>query len=101
MCSRGESLTTHLGVPTKLIKVIAAAAVIGASLVSPNAALAALGAAEEGTKRTFDAYCGKEENDCKVKFTGERLTMNSNDGIDKGQILNIDLAKSSGAGLVS
>ena len=45
----------------KLINAIAAAAVIGASLVSPNDALAGLGAAEGGTKRTFDAYCGKKE----------------------------------------
>ena len=71
----------------KLFKAIAAAAVIVASLVLHNAALAGLGAAEEGTKRTFYAYCGKKGNDCKVEFTGERLTVNSTDGIDKGQIV--------------
>ena len=83
VCPRGESLTHHIN-QMKLFNAIAAAAVIGGSLISPNAALAGLGAAEEGTKRTFDAYCGKKGNDCKVKFTGERLTVNGTDGIDKG-----------------
>jgi len=63
----------------KLFTAIAAAVVLGGSFVSPNAAFAGLGAAEEGTKRTFDAYCGEKGNDCKVEFTGERLTVNSTD----------------------
>ena len=93
MVRSGDESPTHHTNQMKLINAIAAAAVIGASLVSPNDALAGLGAAEGGTKRTFDAYCGKKGNDCKVEFTGERLTVNSTDGIDKGQIVKYQFSQ--------
>ena len=71
----------------KLFNAIATAAVIGTSIVIPSAALAGLGAAEGGTNRSFDAYCGTPGNKCKVKFSSNRLTVNGNNGIDKGSII--------------
>ena len=63
------------------------------NLISPPPAKAGLGAAEEGTKRTFDAYCGKKGNDCKVEFTNNRLTVNGANGIDKGQIVKYEFSQ--------
>ena len=92
VCSRGESLAHHMN-KMKLCNAFAAAAVIGASLISPNSAYAGLGAAKKGTNRTFDAYCGTKGNDCKVEFTSERLTVDSVDGIDKGQIVKYQFSQ--------
>jgi len=72
----------------KLFNALTAAAVIAASSFMTTPTWAGLGAAEGGTtNRTFDAYCGKPGNKCKVKFSGNRLTVNGTDGIDKGSII--------------
>ena len=53
-------------------------------------ARADLGPAETEMKTsTFDAWCGKRSNNCKVSFEGDRLLVNGKDGIDKSQILRI------------
>ena len=92
VCSRDESLTHHTN-QMKLFNAIAAAAVIGASFIGSSPVNAGLGEAEAGTKRTFDAYCGSKGNDCKVKFTDDRLTVNNSDGIDKGQIVKYQFSQ--------
>ena len=57
-------------------------------LVSAVPVSAGLGDAEGGTtNRTFDAYCGKKGNNCKVMFANDKLTVNQKDSISKGQIL--------------
>ena len=87
----------------KLFSSIAAAAVIGASFVAPNPAEAGLGKAEGGTSRTFDAYCGKAGNKCKVKFSSSRMTVDETDGIDKGQIIKYEFSQNflCGTGLLT
>ena len=88
-----------------LIAAASSVALLGGALtlITPPPTKAGLGAAEQGTKRTFDAYCGKKGNDCKVEFTNNRLTVNGIDGIDKGQIVKYEFSQNflCGTGLLT
>ena len=56
----------------------------------PTSVHADLGPAETEMKTSsFDAWCGKRGNNCKVSFEGDRMLVNGKDGIDKSQILRI------------
>lgn len=57
---------------------------IATSLIASAPATAGLGDADSGETRNFDAWCNKEGNKCKVKFTDERMSVAS-DGIDRTQ----------------
>jgi hypothetical protein len=54
--------------------------------LAPLPSVAGLGDAEGGTKREFDAYCGKVGNNCKVLFTEDKLVVNGKDSISKSQM---------------
>ena len=42
-----------------------------------------------GTGNTYEAWCGQDRNDCKVKFVGNRLVVNDGKGITKDQMTRI------------
>lgn len=54
--------------------------------LAPLPSVAGLGDAEGGTKREFDAYCGKTGNKCKVLFQDDKMIVNGKDSIAKSQI---------------
>ena len=55
-----------------------------------NHGLADLGEAEIPEKTTFNIWCGKRKNDCKVSFIGDKLVVNDGLGITRDQVLVID-----------
>ena len=60
---------------------------LGLILVLPTAAYADLGAAETDVAETFDAYCGRSGNDCKVSFEEDRLRVDGGSGITRDQVI--------------
>ena len=57
-----------------------------AGLLSPIAAVADLGKAEDMEIAVFDAWCGRTKNKCKVVFEGNILKVDDSKGIKKNQI---------------
>ena len=51
-------------------------------------AIADLGPAETGVLETFDAYCGKSGNDCRVTFESGRMRVNDGKGISREQLVS-------------
>ena len=48
---------------------------------------------QKKAQKTFDSYCGTKANEHKVEFTGETLTIDSVDGIDKGQTVKCQFSQ--------
>ena len=51
-------------------------------------AIADLGQADTEITDTFDAYCGKRGNDCRVTFESGRMRVNDVKGISRDQLVN-------------
>ena len=89
---RSESLMLRL---TVVRRFLAAAAFIGASLLSAVPARADLGAAESGPRqelsgRKYEAWCGTKENiDCIVEFTDGRMIVDGGKGIGLDQLKRV------------
>ena len=62
-----------------------AALTIGSVAAFGSPSLAGLGDAETQSQQSYDAYCGKIRNDCRVVFSGERLIVNDRDSITRSQ----------------
>jgi hypothetical protein len=77
----------------KLFNAIAAAAVIGTLWTHPIPAKAGLGSASSSSTASFDAWCGSKGNNCKVKFSDERITVNQSDSISYDQVIGFTTAK--------
>ncbi len=56
-------------------------------LISSSPAIADLGPAETDVTETFDAYCGKVGNKCKVTFEEGKMRVNNGKGITRDQLL--------------
>ena len=65
-------------------------ALLSAALLSATPAEAGLGQATSTTAAsTYDAWCGKPKNNCKVDFKNQKITVNGTDSIDWKQITYI------------
>ena len=86
--SRVENLTHHTR-QMKLSNAIAEAAIV----LTSQLRFCRARSSRKRHKKTFDSYCGTKANDRKVEFTGETLTIDSVDGIDKGQIVKCQFSQ--------
>ena len=57
-------------------------------LLLGSPAVADLGPAETDVTETFDAYCGKVGNKCKVTFEEGRMRVNNGNGITRDQLIS-------------
>ena len=65
-----------------IIKSLAAAIAIGASLITTAPATAGLGsAATKGSTKGYDAWCGEKGNNCKVKFADGVITVDRKNSV--------------------
>ena len=56
-------------------------------LLLGSPAIADLGPAETEVTETFDTYCGKRGNDCRVTFESGRMRVNDGKGISRDQLV--------------
>ena len=57
-------------------------------LLQGSPAIADLGPAETEVIETFDAYCGKRGNDCRVTFESGQMRVNDGKGIGRDQLVS-------------